>query len=1201
MAITVDTLKFFQSERMTDFEDGGGQMTATEIVSGASNQIFDDLSDVDFAAGDVSLRKLYAAVTSADTDKFLDAGVVLAARPTNSSVSVILTTTGSYFDERAAIQDYIESYLVRGPRYAAWLYGTQMIGSRVLSLFGRVEDEPPAVNTTLVLVEFTNTNQTTESYSQYVRIARVVANSVQTFTRTEGSSVITYQRRVMVVELSEDLRNTYHGADVQQDDGIATLASIYGVVVADAVRYFGARPLVAEATQGDLTVYADGIYERIVPVAQTETPYLDYNAASDRTLVYPGSENTLSFSIADAFSPNFAFSVGRAVVPGSLSIAISGGTLVDDGGDVLSGSTAVATINYSTGRITFTSSSPTYLGTKTVTFQPAASLVRPTSSAGLPVEESTRYRVYVVNLQPAPQRGTLVVDYLSQGNWYRLSDAGAGVLRGASDSYGTGTINFSTGSVSLTLGALPDVYSNIIFQWASGTDALTTPETLSATVQLFATTTFLVANSLTLTYGAVVLTDQGDGTFTGAGGSATINYVTGDIVLALNTLPDVDSTVVLSGDRYLSAATYTETYTPTPVNGVITVTLENTSVTAGSVQVSFIRRGTSGTGQTFQQSVLAQDDGAGGWLNGIAGAINYSAGTFTLDISGTIADYVAINGTTWSGASGWTYVDSAWTSVWIPALNPGRWQAASNLTGGVLFGSVFVGYRTGATDEAFSEDLTVTTLTMALKSTNGASLVSSALRFTLGGRTYYDLLGNLYYGFDPVTGSGTAAGTIDLQTGQMNLTDWPDGSGKTLVIQSRVERLAYAPATLAWFRVASAPVATNSFSFRVSVNDSAESVLEASADAQGVISGVVVSPDLGNVRAYGRLDYQTGTVMVYFGEWVDATGQTGQPWYDADLINDDGDILYPKPVLLDTLLYNAVSYANLPLDSSIIGLDPVRMPSDGRVPILRDGQLALVHHTDTINLADLSPTLEIDCGRERLYRVAIFDDNGAQLPSSFYTVDRENGVVTMVADLNLTGYPSPYVLHHTIGDLSVILDADLSGQIALTKALSHTFPANTSLISSVLYTGTLQARYTNLFAQSTWTSVWSDALIGSEPLAQYNDLAYPIQVTNAGAYKDRILIKFTSSSTFQGIGENLGIIGTGDTSGNFAPVNPLTGLPYFTIDYRGWGAGWSTGNCLRFNVISANTPVDVIRAVQPSSPTGQDDTVQLLFIGNVDA
>ena len=34
MTISVADLKFYQSERMTDNSDGGGQMTANEIVTG---------------------------------------------------------------------------------------------------------------------------------------------------------------------------------------------------------------------------------------------------------------------------------------------------------------------------------------------------------------------------------------------------------------------------------------------------------------------------------------------------------------------------------------------------------------------------------------------------------------------------------------------------------------------------------------------------------------------------------------------------------------------------------------------------------------------------------------------------------------------------------------------------------------------------------------------------------------------------------------------------------------------------------------------------------------------------------------------------------------------------------------------------------------------------------------------------------------
>src|SRR5574343_1642480 len=109
MSITVAELKFFQSERMTDESDGGGQMTDNEIVSGEDNQIFDDVSDVDRAAGDVSIRKIYAAVTSANTDKYLDAGVVVFKEPEDEAASVLILSTGDYYDEREDIKNEIEN------------------------------------------------------------------------------------------------------------------------------------------------------------------------------------------------------------------------------------------------------------------------------------------------------------------------------------------------------------------------------------------------------------------------------------------------------------------------------------------------------------------------------------------------------------------------------------------------------------------------------------------------------------------------------------------------------------------------------------------------------------------------------------------------------------------------------------------------------------------------------------------------------------------------------------------------------------------------------------------------------------------------------------------------------------------------------------------------------------------------------------
>ncbi len=486
---------------------------------------------------------------------------------------------------------------------------------------------------------------------------------------------------------------------------------------------------------------------------------------------------------------------------------------------------------------------------------------------------------------------------------------------------------------------------------------------------------------------------------------------------------------------------------------------------------------------------------------------------------------------------------------------------------------------------------------------SAGDMVTNSFRATIGTRTYYDIYGKLYYDINPATGVGTESGTLDVSTRSVVLTDWPSVSN-TMTVTGRSELINKVPSVHITFRTPSAPVAVGSFSFRVGLYGYETTILEGSADSTGEISGSVIDPryNITTTYCYGRFDFQTGVAEVYFGVWVTATGKESEPWFNADAVRDDGLVLWPRAVNLETMLYNCVTYSTLPLDSSIIGLDPVRLPADGRVPVFKDGQLVLVHNTQVISENSLSPTQVIDCERVRLYRVAITDANDVALSPEQYTLDRTLGTVTMKPTLDLTGLTGPYSIAHTVADLSVISDADLSGRLNLTKAVSHTYPADTSYVSGVLYAGTLQARVTSLFVQSTWTSVWQDTLIGTEPLAQFNDTQYPIQLTNAGAYPDRILIKFTSSTAFQVIGENLGLIGIGDTSTDCSPLNSLTGVAYFTIPYLGWGLGWATGNCLRFNVISAAYPIDLIRAIQPSDPSGLDaDSVQLLLIGNIDA
>jgi hypothetical protein len=56
------------------------------------------------------------------------------------------------------------------------------------------------------------------------------------------------------------------------------------------------------------------------------------------------------------------------------------------------------------------------------------------------------------------------------------------------------------------------------------------------------------------------------------------------------------------------------------------------------------------------------------------------------------------------------------------------------------------------------------------------------------------------------------------------------------------------------------------------------------------------------------------------------------------------------------------------MNADIIGIDPVRLPSDGKVPIFRPGSLCVVGHTKTSAQLNVSNNQTINLARVRLSR-----------------------------------------------------------------------------------------------------------------------------------------------------------------------------------------------------------------------------------------
>ncbi|MNG29102.1 hypothetical protein D3C84_1144720 [compost metagenome] len=82
--------------------------------------------------------------------------------------------------------------------------------------------------------------------------------------------------------------------------------------------------------------------------------------------------------------------------------------------------------------------------------------------------------------------------------------------------------------------------------------------------------------------------------------------------------------------------------------------------------------------------------------------------------------------------------------------------------------------------------------------------------------------------------------------------------------------------------------------------------------------------------------------------------------------------------------------------------------------------------------------------------------------------------------------------------------------------------------------------------------------------------------------------------------EKLGVIANGNTSEDCSPINPATGVPYFTIRAAGWGTGWAAGNAVRFNTDSCLGPLWIVRTVLSGQGAVEDDQFRIQIRGDAD-
>lgn len=645
MTITPNDIKLKQSERLTDDEDGGGQMTGLDVIDGDINNLFDDITRIDRTYGEVSLRKAFLHVDTTNADNYLDAHAIISAQPADPKVTGLLFTTEDFYDERADAQQNIESFVIAGPLVGLHLRGTQLKNQKSIICYApKINNtRAPEVGDTYVLRIDGN-----EATQQFIKVL-AVTESTETFTYgVSGSTVNTFVASQYILQLSSELNKNYPADEPTPKPNNST--KIYSTQSSSSAKYYGSTTLAVAAAAGATSVVVADTFAPIIPTASNETPVIDQRPGGFIGQVVPTSPDTMTLTVS--ISPGSTSQLPVAIVPGSMSMTVSGTAYTDKGGIFVDSTSSTAAldgtaIDYRTGTINWE-------GTATDTnislnFRPGVLRQQLPNTGKIEIDETNRSLNYVLSLDPKPAPTSFNASYQYLGKWYELQCDGSGSLVGDS---GSGVINFDTGSVILSLQTEPDANSLIFFRWVEPSifseevaDAFsgTTP------IRLQLSHTQIVAGSVEITWTTTGSVSQ-TATDTGGSGNITghatgaIDYATGTILLSSASTPlgawsvsythkdgsPLTNTVTVANntdrsDITLATAANIE---PGTVNFTIRKSLRREVRDAANVLIS----------TSYQHLFRQMSDNGGGYIidrlaGESVGTVNYSTGQIV--ISGT--------------------------------------------------------------------------------------------------------------------------------------------------------------------------------------------------------------------------------------------------------------------------------------------------------------------------------------------------------------------------------------------------------------------------------------------------------------------------------------------------------------------------------------------------------------------------------------
>lgn len=141
--------------------------------------------------------------------------------------------------------------------------------------------------------------------------------------------------------------------------------------------------------------------------------------------------------------------------------------------------------------------------------------------------------------------------------------------------------------------------------------------------------------------------------------------------------------------------------------------------------------------------------------------------------------------------------------------------------------------------------------------------------------------------------------------------------------------------------------------------------------------------------------------------------------------------------------------------------------------------------------------------------------------------------------------------------------------VITTTPLSYSFAAANTRVASVYDAGDISG----VVATFVKTSV----------SGTFDTAGNPITVDSIAGIEQNWTVTFTSSTSFNCVGDVVGAVGSGNTSSAFQPTNANFSKPYFVIPAAAWGGTWANGNTVTFTTHPAAIPVWYKRVIPPGA------------------